>query len=576
MPVWTARRVATAVAIVTLLAACDRIPSAPEQPYNVLVISLDSARQDALGVYGRRPALAPTAATSPGLDRLAGEGVRLLDAYASAPWTMPSHMSMMTGQPTLVHGAETFFQTLDDTRPLLAEVLRSRGYRTVGVFSGPYLEPHWGFGRGFERYQAVYGQPVLDASREAAELRAQIADARARHDDAALDALMLRQQDVYQRVEQLSERDATGEQVTAAAVAELDALAPGNQPWFLFAHYFDPHYDYVPPPPYDTRFDPDYGGVMTGVDFIHNPAVAVRDPEHPDDWIRHVGDRDLAHLVALYEGEIAATDAHVAALLARLDTLGVGRRTLVVVVGDHGDEFFEHGGIGHHRTLYEEAVRVPMLFRLPDVLPAGAAVHGPVSVADLMPTVLDLLHVPIPAGLGASSLVPLLQGRGGAPGAFARLVTLRPGSATLDGRTVVTVRQVTVQEAYWRGHVKITRRRSWPQFAPTLAPDVRAVLQREADAQFGREELRWVDLTRAPAEREGDQSTDFVDAAARAALTEFRTRYRDMASLRTAPRSARPPDDVVHKLQGLGYVDGSAAEFWAESPDAVLPLPGAG
>src|SRR5262249_50258027 len=151
-----------------------------------------------------------------------------------------------------------------------------------------------------------------------------------------------------------------------------------------------------PPPPYDRRFDPEYAGTMTGVDFIHDPLVATPDPAAPDAMIRHVGERDLEHLVALYEGESAWVDEHVGRLLDRLDALRLARRTLVVVVGDHGDEFFEHGGVGHHRTLYEEAIRVPIVLRLPGVLPEGRAVRGAVSVADLMPTVLEAAGVPAP------------------------------------------------------------------------------------------------------------------------------------------------------------------------------------
>src|SRR5262245_66593205 len=120
------RRLALLVATPGLL-ACGRTPP-PAGPYNVLFISLDSVRQDVLGCYGRRPRRAPDTPTSPALDRFAQGGVRMLDAYAAAPWTLASHMSMMTGQPTLVHAVETFFQSLDDSRPLLAEILRARGH----------------------------------------------------------------------------------------------------------------------------------------------------------------------------------------------------------------------------------------------------------------------------------------------------------------------------------------------------------------------------------------------------------------------------------------------------------------
>src|SRR5439155_832410 len=106
---------------------------------------------------------------------------------------------------------------------------------------------------------------------------------------------------------------------------------------------------------------------------------------------RAIGDRDLDHVIALYEGEVAWVDAHVGAIMHALEASGLAEKTLVIVVSDHGEEFFDHGNIGHRHTLYEEAVRVPMLLRLPRVLPGGAAAHGPVSLTDLLPTVLDIL-----------------------------------------------------------------------------------------------------------------------------------------------------------------------------------------
>src|SRR5262249_28214158 len=211
--------------------------------------------------------------------------------------------------------------------------------------------------RGFDRYRALYGPAVVEASRQAAEARRQAAAGNTDQADQ-LDADLL----------SLAERDVSSDQVTAGVLEDMDELARGTAPWFLFAHYFDPHNDYIPPPPYDTRFDPTYDGTITGIDFLINPRVAVFDDQGglgTGAWIRKASQRDLEHIVALYEGEIGWVDAHIGTLLQRLQTLGVADKTLVVVVGDHGDEFFEHGGIGHHRTLYDESTKIPMLLRLP-------------------------------------------------------------------------------------------------------------------------------------------------------------------------------------------------------------------
>src|SRR5438046_2065854 len=122
--------------------------SGPSPPYNVLFISIDTVRRDFLGCYGHHPRHAPGVSATPNLDALAAEGVRMLDAYASSSWTLPSHVSMMTGEPPVVHGVDTDEQGFAGAGVTLAEVLQRHGYRTVGLFSGPYLDPAWGFGRG--------------------------------------------------------------------------------------------------------------------------------------------------------------------------------------------------------------------------------------------------------------------------------------------------------------------------------------------------------------------------------------------------------------------------------------------
>src|SRR5436190_2588055 len=146
------------LAAAVLAAAAGRAAAADR--YNVLLVSLDSVRQDFVGCYGHRPRRAPDVPVTPEIDRLAALGVRMADAYASSSWTLPSHVSLLTGEPEVVHGVDTDQQSLDASVPTLAELLKRHGYRTAGVFSGPYLEPHWGFGRGFDRYRAAYGRKV--------------------------------------------------------------------------------------------------------------------------------------------------------------------------------------------------------------------------------------------------------------------------------------------------------------------------------------------------------------------------------------------------------------------------------
>jgi arylsulfatase A-like enzyme len=567
----SARASLVALACLFAVPSCGR-PGPPPR-YNVLLISLDTVRRDVLGCYGRRPVHAPGTSPTPNLDALARDGVLMQDAYAPSSWTLPSHLSMMTGEPPLVHGVDYDTTTLDPATPTLAEMLQHAGYRTAGVYSAPYLEPHWGFGRGFEDYQAAYGSAVVEASARSAALRARIDAAAAAGDWARYDDLRRAQVTVDDDLFTIAHRDVTSDQVTRAVLAAIDGK--DARPWFVFAHYFDPHYDYVPPPPYDTRFDPDYTGTLDGRGFLTNPRIARRDPTRPDAYVREIGDRDLEHLVALYEGEVAWVDEHLGTIFHALDARGETARTLVIVVADHGEEFFEHGGIGHHRTLFEESVRVPLLLRLPGVLPAGASVAGLVSVTDVFPTVLEIVGLPRPATASSSSFLSLVRGKEDprARTMLYRLATLFTGEVQVDRTTRVPLRQVTVEDVFRTGPLKLTRTRSWPQPPAGLPANVGRVLGAEVVAQHGREALRWIDVVRAPAEPDAAASTDFSDPAARAALERFRREYAESVAARHAAHPSPVPEGVRRALQGLGYVDTGGGPAFPE-PDVVLPAPG--
>ena len=569
-----ARRVHLAVAIVLATLGCGR-EAAPPHPYNVLLISLDTVRRDLLGCYGRRPAHAPTVSPSPVLDRMARDGVQMLDAYAPSSWTLPSHISLLTGEPPLVHGIETEAWALDPATPTLAEILHRHGYRTSGFYSAPYLAPHWGFDRGFDRYQAVYGAELRAASERAAEIRTQVERAAAGHEWARYDDLKWKQTGIEGELNKASERAVTSAELADGVIAELARLAPDPHPWFVFAHFFDAHCDYVPPPPYDRTFDPDYQGTITGTGCIAGPAIASPDPDRPGGLIRAISDRDLEHVVALYEGELAWIDVNVGRILAALDARGLASKTLVVVVSDHGEEFFDHGNLGHRHALYEESVRVPLLLRLPGTLPAGATVAGPVSLTDVLPTVLDVLGLPHQDGPGSASFLPLVLGSadGTRRAVHSRVVTMFEGQVQVGTLAPITLRQVMVQDAFRTGSIKITRTRSWPQFPSTVPAEVQQDLRREAAAQYEREQLAWIDVGRFPGEPDERALSGFTDPTARTALARFQQEYATLVARRHRRHENSPlPENIRRNLESLGYVDAAPGPAFSE-PDVVLPPP---
>lgn len=297
----------------------------PANP-NLLIVTLDTTRADALGAYGN-----PKAAT-PSLDRLAREGVLFEAASSVAPLTLPAHASLFTGRLPPRHGARENSARLADSETTLAEVLREDGFHTAAFVGAVVLSERSGVSQGFDTYVDLTAVPDR-------EFRAR-------------------------------GRRAPGEAVANAAVAWMGERAGRHAPrFFAWVHLYDAHAPYQPPEPFRSRF--------------------------PDN---------------LYAGAVAYADAQVGRLLAELERQQLLDRTIVVVMGDHGEGLGEHGELTHGLFLYESVLQVPLIVRAP-CTSSGSRVGTVVRTTDVMPTVLELLDVSTTRhGLDGTSLVSLLRG----------------------------------------------------------------------------------------------------------------------------------------------------------------------
>jgi arylsulfatase A-like enzyme len=314
---------------------------------NVLLVTIDTLRADHCSAYGyARP-------TTPALEALAAEGARVEDAYAPMATTAPAHASLFTGLYPLGHGVFRNGAILGKSHVTLAERLARAGYETGAAVSSFVLDPRFGFAQGFASYDARFDRKHQTLSPGKWE---------------------------GERVEGGFDRRADA--TTDRALRWLDGRK-GNRPFFLWVHYFDPHFPYAAPAPYSNRFPPQPPG----------------------------GERET--LIAGYDGEVAFADAQLARLIEGVSREGPGEATLVLVTADHGEGLLDHGYRSHGLHLYEEAVRVPLIVRWPRKIPPGTRLSGPAELVDLAPTILDLVGVPWSAGplLGRSLAEPLRAAR---------------------------------------------------------------------------------------------------------------------------------------------------------------------
>ncbi|MFG0317799.1 MAG: sulfatase [Planctomycetota bacterium JB042] len=340
-------------------------------PPDVILVSLDTVRADRTSLHG-----GPTA-TTPALARLAASSAVFDAAIAAASWTLPSHLSMFSGFHPDRHGVTRAFGRVGGDVPWLAEELRSAGYRTLAYAASGYVDPQFGFARGFERYGT---RDPVNPPLEWAEL---VAAGRDR-------PLLERARRARAQRDELLER----------------LRGPRDRPLFVFAHTYQPH-DYRAPPDVLRAFgaaEEELDVLLRGVYRDGSPYLAAgeRTPEELSTLRRRAE--------VMYDAALSIADAFVADLVAALEESGRLDRTILLITSDHGEELFDRGRFGHGKTLYEELVRVPLLIRVPGGEPRRIA--EVVSHVDLAPTVRALLGLDRDGAppTDGRDLTPLLSG----------------------------------------------------------------------------------------------------------------------------------------------------------------------
>ena len=320
---------------------------------NLLLISIDTLRADVLPLYQGDQI------ETPALDALAaGGGTVFGAAFAQASWTKPSMATLLTSLYPASHGATLKPSRLPDSVVTIAEALQQFGYSTGGIVTNINLAPSFNFQQGFDEYHYLAPDYLFGVSDSSSRL---LLYELARRVAGRLRG-GVRPGDAYQ----------PGEAVNREALAWLDRHQ--DERFFLLLHYMEPH------DPYFRH--PDRGDAI-GRALVPDPDPTLRD-----------------EMFQSYLAEVEHVDRLLGELFEDLRRRGIYDRTLIAVTADHGEEFLEHGGWWHGRTLYDEQIAVPLIIKWPRDGRARVALRSEqVRLLDVMPTLLSEAGARLPPGI---------------------------------------------------------------------------------------------------------------------------------------------------------------------------------
>ncbi len=315
---------------------------------HIYVWMVDTLRADKVHAYNPK-----TRVQTPNYDAFAADATRFAWATVQGTWSLPSHASLLTGVYPTLHRATAHESKLAPEVPFVAEELRQDGYKTAMFSSNGYISAKWGFDRGWDIDKNFIRESLPNSA----------------------------------------------DYLWKTAKAWITPLLPKRQ--FVYLATIEPHVAYTPKKEFLAKYwDKPYTGpikqVQSGVQLGLIKAGKLK-----------VTDTDKAYLEALYDGEVTGSDALFAKFIADLKQMGLYETSVVAVVSDHGDQFYEHGSVGHGDTVYQELTHVPLIVRAPGLMPKGHVVNADVEMMDMAPTLLDLAGAKADPRMLGASLVPL-------------------------------------------------------------------------------------------------------------------------------------------------------------------------
>jgi len=330
-----------AILIVVVFAPSCNIISKRRDP-NVLLIVIDTLRADHLGCYGYEKT------TSPQIDRFSKTGVQFQNVYCQMPTTGPSHAAIFTSRYPRNHGVLKNGWILPNTYQTIAETLKKNYYTTSAIVSSFVLSSKFGYSQGFDNYDD-------EISKEGSIPHSKLGE--------------------EHKVTEESEQRA--DITTRKAVNWIRKNR--DDKFFLWVHYYDPHWPYEPPKSYVK------------------------------DFLKKNMNRN-EKIVANYDGEIRFVDDEVGKLLNAVKSLELDSNTLIIIMSDHGEGLGQHGWMRHGMFLYDEQCRIPLIMKFPNVIPENLRINNFIEAIDVAPSILDLLGLESEKGFIGKSFLPMFQG----------------------------------------------------------------------------------------------------------------------------------------------------------------------
>jgi choline-sulfatase len=428
---------------------------------NVLLVVVDTLRADAVRTYGC------TRETTPAIDALASRGTLYERAISTSGWTWPATASILTGLYPYSHGVRRAEQCyLSDAILTIAEHFQAAGVTTAAFSANSLICRSQNFSQGFETFQEFF---------------------------------------TY------------GQRGTPVAEAFCDWLARTHRArFFAYVHLMDPHAPYAPPPECLDRLrgdrrSPEDDGIFQKIAEAKTP-VAQKALEPWKEWMR-----------IAYDADVLEADRAVGRMVEAIAERGLADRTIVIVTSDHGEEFFEHGGVGHARTLYDELLHVPLVVADPR-RKGGERVSEMVETVQIFPTICELANLPAPRGL-ALGFAPRKE-------AVAYATTDKGETNDPPFRNQNAIRTPEWKLVFW------------PEFtAEALPPELTGATLPEV--------VRLFDLVGDPGERT-DVAVSHPDR-----VNALRPRLRQwmQETSEIGPRNVREPSaETIRKLKALGYI----------------------